>query len=52
MTSVPMRLQKRVLSIVSLSFLTHLAQIVLFAVGLCIAEAQLGIGGFEGAAME
>jgi len=50
MASVPLRPHTRVLSIVSLLFLTHLFQIALFAGGFWIAEAQLGIGGFEGSA--
>lgn len=51
MASVPMRPHMRVLSIVSLLFLTHLLQIGLFAGGFWIAETVFGIGGFEGAAM-
>lgn len=51
MASVPMRPHTRVLSIVSLLFLTHLLQIGLFAGGFWMAETLFGIGGFEGAAM-
>lgn len=52
MASVPMRPHTRVLAVVSLLFVTHLFQIALFAGGFWIAEAQFGIGGFEGAAVE
>lgn len=52
MASVPMRPHTRVLSIVSLLFLTHLFQIGLFAGSFWIAEAWFGIGGFRGADME
>ena len=51
MSSVPMRPHTRVLSIVSLLFVTHLLQIALFAVAFWIAEALFQIGSFEGAAM-
>ena len=51
MSSIPMRPHTRVLSIVSLLFVTHLLQIGLFAGGFWIAETVFQIGGFEGAAM-
>ncbi|KKM83118.1 hypothetical protein LCGC14_1312620 [marine sediment metagenome] len=51
MSSIPMRPHTRVLSIVSLLFLTHLLQIGLFAGGFWIAGDLFQIGGFEGAAM-
>ncbi len=51
MSYIPMRPHTRVLSIVSLLFVTHLLQIGLFVGGFWIAEALLQIGGFEGAAM-
>ena len=51
MASIPMRPHTRVLSIVSLLFVTHLLQIGLFAGGFWIAATFFQIGGFEGAAM-
>ena len=51
MASIPMRPHTRVLSIVSLLFVTHLLQIGLFAGGFWIAATFFRIGGFEGAAM-
>ena len=51
MSSIPMRPHTRVLSIVSLLFLTHLLQIGLFAGGYWITATLFGIGGFEGAAV-
>ena len=51
MASVPMRSHTRVLSIVSLLFVTHLFQIGLFAGGFWIAGAWFGIGDFEGSDM-
>lgn len=46
-----MRSHTRVLSIVSLLFVTHLFQIGLFAGGFWIAGAWFGIGDFEGSDM-
>ncbi|SDX99757.1 Ion channel [Tritonibacter mobilis] len=48
MTSIPMRPSTRVLSIVTLLFITHLFQIALFASGFWIAAEVLEIGSFEG----
>ena len=51
MSSIPMRPHTRVLSIVSLLFVTHLLQIGLFAGGFWVAAAWFGIGGFDGSVM-
>lgn len=51
MASIPMWPHTRVLSIVSLLFVTHLFQIGLFAGGFWIAGAWFGIGGFVGSDM-
>lgn len=52
MTSIPMQPHTRVLSIVTLLFITHLFQIALFAGGFWIAAVVFEVGTFEGAKMD
>lgn len=51
MTSIPMQPHTRILSIVTLLFITHLLQIALFAGGFWFAAEVLEIGSFEGEGM-
>lgn len=49
---VPVNLQARVLIVISLAFLAHMIEIVLYAVAYAVSVEWLGLGGFGGMPVE